>query len=71
MVFSALVNGVRVGSARRSRVYTIWGAWLVALLAGLTGGVTAQTAPELCVNPIMVKGPPTAAVTIVEFSDYQ
>ena len=43
----------------------------MTLLAMLAGGATAQTAPEVGVDPVMVKGPPTAVVTIVEFSDYQ
>ncbi len=66
-----MVNGVRVTSTCRPRVYTIWTAWLLALVAGLAGGAGAQTAPELGADPTMVKGSPTAAVTIVEFSDYQ
>jgi len=66
-----VVKGVRVAPARRSRVYTIWTWWLVTLLATLAGGAAAQTAPELGADPAMVKGPPTAVVTIVEFSDYQ
>jgi hypothetical protein len=49
----------------------MWTGWLVAVLAALAGGAAAQTAPEHGVDPAMVKGPPTAAVTIVEFSDYQ
>ena len=43
----------------------------MTLLATLAGGAAAQTAPELGPDPAMVKGPPTAVVTIVEFSDYQ
>jgi hypothetical protein len=66
-----VVNGVRVRVARRSGVYTIWSACLLALSVVLAGDVGAQTAPELGVDPAMVKGPAAAAVTIVEFSDYQ
>jgi hypothetical protein len=66
-----VVNRVRVTSARRSRVYTIWSAWLLALVAGFAAGAGAQTAPELGAEPTMVKGPATAPITIVEFSDYQ
>jgi hypothetical protein len=66
-----VVNGVRVRVARRSGVYTIWTACLLALAAVLAGDVAAQTAPELGADPAMVKGPATAPVTIVEFSDYQ
>ena len=46
-------------------------ACLLILLVGLAGGPGAQTRPELAADPAMVKGAPTAAVTIVEFSDYQ
>ena len=66
-----MVNGVRVRVARRSGVYTIWTACLLALSAILAGGVAAQTAPELGADPAMVKGPAAAPVAIVEFSDYQ
>ena len=65
------MNGVRVTPARRRRVYTIWTVWFVTLLALLAGGVGAQTAPAIDADPTMVKGAPTAPVTIVEFSDYQ
>jgi hypothetical protein len=44
---------------------------LVALLVGLAGGVGAQAPPAIDADPGMVKGPATARVTIVEFSDYQ
>lgn len=44
-------------------------AWL---LAAFTLPVSAQTGSvRLTLDPTMVKGPPTASVTIVEFSDYQ
>jgi len=63
-----VVNRVRLTSIRRPRVYTVWTIWLVALLAA---GAGAQPAPETAADPGMVKGPATAPVTIVEFSDYQ
>jgi hypothetical protein len=69
-----VVNAARVTSARPSRVYTIGAACLLTLLASLAvlgDRPAAQTGPELGADPVMVKGPPTAAVTIVEFSDYQ
>lgn len=44
---------------------------LLTLLAGLAARAVAQTKPGLGADPAMVKGTPTAAVTIVEFSDYQ
>ena len=65
-----VVNGARVTSARRSRVYTI-STWLLALATLLAGGADARTASELGADPAMIKGAPAAPVTIVEFSDYQ
>lgn len=50
----------------RVRVYTIVGACLLA------GALTATAAPvHITLEPAMIKGPASAAVTIVEFSDYQ
>ncbi|HXU87877.1 MAG TPA: hypothetical protein VFQ62_03420 [Methylomirabilota bacterium] len=47
------------------RVYTI-------LLVSIVGFAIASAAPvRVTVEPTMVKGPATAPVTIVEFSDYQ
>jgi uncharacterized protein YraI len=66
-----VVNRVRFTSARRSGVYTIRTACLVALVLVLAGVASAQTPAEVTVEPSMVKGPATAPVTIVEFSDYQ
>jgi hypothetical protein len=66
-----VVNRVRARAARRSRVYTIWNAWLVALLVVLTSDIGAQAPPESGADPVMIKGPAKAPVTIVEFSDYQ
>ena len=40
----------------------------VSACSGQTDGTTAGT---ITVDPMMTKGPPEAAVTIVEFSDYQ
>ncbi len=34
-------------------------------------GCFAQTASSLTIDPAMTRGPATAPVTIVEFSDYQ
>jgi hypothetical protein len=47
------------------RVYTIVAASILAC------ALTAAAAPRLTVEPIMTKGPATAPVTIIEFSDYQ
>jgi hypothetical protein len=67
-----VVNRVRSTTARPPRVYTIPVALLLAALA-LTAGRGLAQAPvvDLSVEPSMVKGPRTAPVTIVEFSDYQ
>jgi hypothetical protein len=66
-----VVNGARVTAARRSRVYTIWTAWLLALATLLAGAAGARTALEVDADPTMIKGALAAPVTIVEFSDYQ
>src|SRR5262249_1043671 len=44
-------------------------AVLVAVLAVSAGRTHAKV--EISINPAMVKGPRDAAVTIIEFSDYQ
>jgi hypothetical protein len=47
------------------RVYTI-------LLVSIVGFAIASAAPvRVTVEPTMAKGPATAPVTIIEFSDYQ
>ena len=66
-----MVNRARVTTTRRRRVYTIRTAWLLALVALVASGAGAQTPIDLTVEPTMVKGANGAAVTIVEFSDYQ
>jgi hypothetical protein len=66
-----VVNRVRVTSRRRSRVYTIRAVLLLVALTVVAGPGSAQAPPESGADPIMIKGPATAAVTIVEFSDYQ
>jgi hypothetical protein len=47
----------------------MWAAPLVLLLAAVACG--AQTPREITIEPVMVKGPASAPVTIIEFSDYQ
>ena len=42
----------------------------VVLLLWVAGGL-AQTGAPLTIDPAMTKGPATAPVTLVEFSDYQ
>jgi len=66
-----VVNRVHSATARRRRVYTIRTAWLLALVTLLAPGAGAQTPADLTIDPVMVKGAGKAAVTIVEFSDYQ
>jgi hypothetical protein len=66
-----VVNGVRVTRCRRPRVYTTWTACLLGLLAVLVAPVRAQKVTVASGDPVMIKGPASAPVTIVEFSDYQ
>ena len=47
----------------------MWGASLLLLLVAAACG--AQTPRDLTIEPAMVKGPASAPVTIIEFSDYQ
>jgi hypothetical protein len=60
-------------NARRSaRVYSRWfraAALLLMVVAPSAARAYAQV--EISINPMMVKGPRDAAVTIIEFSDYQ
>lgn len=46
-------------------------AWLAVILAGPASVSAQETGLRLTIDPTMVKGPMTARVTIVEFSDYQ
>jgi hypothetical protein len=48
-------------------------ATLLATIALVTapGAFAEEGAGKFTVNPVMAKGPATAPVTIVEFSDYQ
>jgi len=54
----------RRGGARRVLV-------LLALLAALAPLTAAAQNGSLTINPMMLRGPARAPVTIVEFSDYQ
>jgi hypothetical protein len=47
---------------------------ILAILAGLllwTASSAARAGPPFTIDPAMTRGPATAPVTIVEFSDYQ
>jgi len=66
-----VVNGVRSRTARRPRVYTIRIILLVLALVLVRAVAAVEMLGDITVEPTMVKGPPTAPVTIVEFSDYQ
>jgi hypothetical protein len=59
--------------ARRSaRGYARWFHAAAFLLVGLAlGAARTHAQVEISINPEMVKGPRDAAVTIIEFSDYQ
>ena len=48
------------------RVYTIV---LIFILAVTSAGAAAP--PRITLDPMMIKGPSRAPVTIIEFSDYQ
>ena len=65
------MNRVRCRTARRPRVYTIPIALLVLALVLVRAAVAVEMLGDITVEPTMVKGPSTAPVTIVEFSDYQ
>lgn len=57
------------GPARRSpRVYTIG---LASALALVLWAAAAAAQVQLTITASMARGPATAAVTIIEFSDYQ
>jgi len=67
-----------MGDVPSSRVYYTGSrgsrATLVALALAVSlwlPGCFAQTASSLTIDPAMTRGPATAPVTIVEFSDYQ
>jgi hypothetical protein len=61
-----------LGARRSARVYYRWfraAALLLVALALSAARTHAQV--EITIDPTMVKGPRDAAVTIIEFSDYQ
>jgi hypothetical protein len=53
-------------------VYYRWLRAAALLLMVIAPSATsAQAQVEISINPVMVKGPRDAPVTIIEFSDYQ
>ena len=44
---------------------------IACTLAAAPGALAQDTSPRFTVNPVMARGPASAPVTIVEFSDYQ
>ena len=68
------MNRVRSRTARRPRVYTIRIVPLVlalVLAVHVRDTAAVEMLGDITVEPTMVRGPATAPVTIVEFSDYQ
>lgn len=57
---------------RRIRTRPSWRVYTIALVAvALLSSAAARAQVELTIEPAMVRGPQTARVTILEFSDYQ
>ena len=46
-------------------------AWLTVILAGPASASAQDSTIAVTLDPSMIKGPATARVTIVEFSDFQ
>jgi hypothetical protein len=70
--YSRVVMRASLDVRRSARVYARWfraAAFLLVVLALSAARTHAQV--EISINPVMVKGPRAAAVTIIEFSDYQ
>ena len=59
-------------AGRSARVYYTWFRAIALLLMVIAPSARRAAAQvEITINPMMVKGPRDAAVTIIEFSDYQ
>lgn len=70
--YPRVVMRVSWNARRSARVYYSWFRAAPLLLVALAAGtMRAHAQVEITVNPAMVKGPRDAAVTIIEFSDYQ
>ena len=59
------------GRRGRSRAGARHAAAALIALGLLAPACPAQTEPGFTLDPVMIRGPATAPVTIVEFSDYQ
>ena len=70
--YSRAVMRASLDVRRSARVYYSWLRATPLLLAVLAlGAARTHAQVEITINPMMVKGPRDAAVTIIEFSDYQ
>jgi len=70
--YSRAVMRASLDVRRSARVYYRWLRAAPLLLAVLAlGAARTHAQVEITINPMMVKGPRDAAVTIIEFSDYQ
>jgi hypothetical protein len=70
--YPRIVMRASLDARRSAREYYRWlraAALLLVVLALAAARTHAQV--EITINPTMVKGPRDAAVTIIEFSDYQ
>jgi hypothetical protein len=69
--YPRFVNRLSRCAARSPRVYYSWLGAVLAVLVLASSPSRALAQIELSWTPSMIKGPASAPVTIVEFSDYQ
>lgn len=70
--YARAVKHASVCARRSARVYyRLFGVVPLLLVVLALGAASAAAQVELTAHPSMVKGPPGAPVTIIEFSDYQ
>jgi hypothetical protein len=70
--YSRVVIRASWNACRSARVYYRWFRATVFLLMVIAPSAERADAQiEISIDPMMVKGPRDAAVTIIEFSDYQ
>lgn len=65
------VRRATLGAGRSPRVYYMSLFTVLVLVVLALGALPARAQIQLTAHPSMIKGPPGAPVTIVEFSDYQ